>query len=87
MKSQGTVKIGGRLSSATGTHRNEASMIQVMLGLWHKVIKEGGAILVQVELLEVRGNECETIRLVLNIPRCSVQIDTPHLISSYASIV
>ena len=62
-------------------------MAPAMPGLWHDVIQEGGVTLQQVELPEVRGNECEIVPLIANTPSCSVQTDTPHPIPSYQSVV
>ena len=55
-KSLGTAKADGRPSTASVTCRDEVSMAPVMPGLWHEVIEEGGVILKQAELPEVRRN-------------------------------
>ena len=86
-KSPGAAKVDGRPSTASITRGDEVSMAPVMLGLWHEIIEEGGVTLQQVELPEVRGNECETVPLTANTPSCLVQMDTPHPIPSYQSIV
>ena len=87
VKSLGTAKADGRLSTASVTRGDEVSMAPVMPGLWHEVIEEGGVTLQEVELTEVRGNECEIVPLIANTTRCLVQTDTPHSIPSYQSVV
>ena len=86
-KSPGAAKADGRPSTASITRGDEVSMAPVIPGLWHEIIEEGGVILQQVELPEVRGNECETVPLIANTPSCSMQMDTPHPIPSYQSVV
>ena len=87
VKNQGTAKADGRPSTASITRGDEVSMAPVIPGLWHEIIEEGGVILQQVELPEVRGNECETVPLIANTPSCLMQMDTPHPIPSYQSVV
>ena len=87
VKNQGTAKVDGRPSTASITRGDEVSMAPVMPGFWHEIIEEGGVILQQVELPEVRGNECETVPLIANTPSCLMQMDTPHPIPSYQSVV
>ena len=86
VKNQGTAKADGRPSTASITRGDEVSMAPVIPGLWHEIIEEGGVTLQQVELPEVRGNECETIPLIANTPSCLMQMDTPHPIPSYQSV-
>ena len=86
VKNQGTAKADGRPSTASITRGDEVSMAPVIPGLWHEIIEEGGVILQQVELPEVRGNECETVPLIANTPSCLMQMDTPHPIPSYQSV-
>ena len=86
-KNQGAAKADGRPSTASVTRKDEVSMAPVMPGLWHEVIKEGGVTLQQVELPEVRGNECETVPLIANIPSCLMLMDTSHPNPSYQFVV
>ena len=85
-KSQDTAKADGRPSTVRVTRGDEVSMAPVMPGLWHEVIEGNGITLQRVELPEVRGNECETVPLIANTPRCVVQTDTPHPIPSYLPV-
>ena len=86
-KSPDAAKVDGKLSTASVTRGDEVSMAPEMPGLWHEVIKDGGVTLQQVELPEVRGNECEIVPLIANTPRCLVQMYTLHPIPSYQSVV